>query len=309
MKAIQNKIKIKIIKQTNFQLVEKNFKSIPNIIKSMLTKNQKISKTTLTIFKKRLSNESKFFLSKKKLFTQLKATSTAFIITKSKTFSTTFTITKSKTFSTTFTITKSKTFSTTFIIIELKTFAKAFITTKLKTFARTFITTKLKTLSTSVKKFANQRKTFLTFEKKFSNQRKSFISITTISNRFKNQSDFLKKIFNVVATSRFRISRKNSTFAIINFKNRFNSIIINQINQHSTFTITLTENVFENIFVNHKNEKQIIMKLKTFARKQYFYNLNNQTLNESMKLVYFDMFVIHSAYRTIVNKIRQLYKN
>ena len=249
-----------------------------------------------------------FFYRKKKLFTQLKTISTAFIITKSKTFLTTFIITKSKTFSTTFIIIKLKTFSKTFIIIELKTFTKTFIITKLKTFAKAFITTKLKTLSTFVKKFANQRKTFLTFEKKISNQRKSFISITTVSNRFKNQLNFLKT-FDVVATFRFRISKKNSTFAIINFKNRFNLIIINQINQHSTFTITLTKNVFENIFVNHKNEKQIMMKLKTFVRKQYFCNLNNQTLNESIKFVYFDMLVTYSIYRTIVNKIRQLYKN
>ena len=193
-------------------------------------------------------------------------------------------------------------------MFTLKTFTKTFITTKLKTFAKTFITTKLKTFLTFVKKFASQRKTFLIFEKKFSNQRKFFTSITTISNRFKNQLNFLKT-FDVVVTFRFRILKKNSTFVIIDFKNRFNSIIINQINQHSTFTITLTKNVFENIFVNHKNEKQIIIKLKTFVRKQYFYNLNNQTLNELMKFVYFDMFVIHSIYRTIVNKVRQLYKN
>ena len=51
------------------------------------------------------------------------------------------------------------------------------------------------------------------------------------------------------------------------------------------------------------------MKLKTFVRKQYFCNLNNQALNKLIKLVYFDMFVTYSAYRTIVNKIRQLYKN
>ena len=223
-------------------------------------------------------------------------------------FSTTFIITKSKTFSTTFIIIELKTFSKAFIIIELKTFTKTFVTAKLKTFARTFITAKLKTFSTFVKKFANQRKTFLIFEKEFLNQRKFFTSITTVSNRFKNQLNFLKT-FDVAATFRFRISKKNSTFVIINFKNRFNLIIINQMNQHSTFTITLTKNVFENIFVNHKNEKQIMMKLKTFVRKQYFCNLNNQTLNELIKLVYFDMFVIHSVYRTTVNKIRQLYKN
>ena len=81
------------------------------------------------------------------------------------------------------------------------------------------------------------------------------------------------------------------------------------MNQHSTFTVTLTKNVFENIFVNHKSEKQVIIKLKTFVRKQYFCNLNNQTLNKLMKFVYFNMFIIHLIYRTIVNKIRQLYKN
>ena len=238
----------------------------------------------------------------------MKTTSTTFIITKSKTFLTTPIITKSKTSSTTSTIIQLKTFSKTFIIIKLKTFAKTFTTTKLKTFAKTLTTTKLKTLLTFDKKSTNQRKTFLMFEKEFLNQRKLFASITTTSNQFKNQLNFLKT-FNVAATFRFRILKKNSTLAIINFKNRFNSIIINQMNQHSTFTITLTKNAFENIFVNHKNKKQIIMKLKTFARKQYFCNLNNQALNESMKLIYFDMFVIHSTYRTIVNKIRQLYKN
>ena len=51
------------------------------------------------------------------------------------------------------------------------------------------------------------------------------------------------------------------------------------------------------------------MKLKTFAQKQYFYNLNNQTLNESMKFMYFNMLITHLVYRMIVNKIRQLYKN
>ena len=273
---MQTKLYAKITKQTQFQSTQtsrsKSFQWISSNLKASFVKAQKNTKLTFLNFRKRLSNEFESAIFKKRLFQQLKTFSTfiSYIAKKQKAFSTFI----------------------SHIAKKLKAFS-AFIS---------HIAKKQKTFSTFINHIAEKLKTSSTSVKK------SKITSTTFKRQTKSMKTVSRFVFDV------KISFKKKTFenqsrAIIVRKFIFKSFVIsnaiNQINHNSKFTVT----VIKNSFLNDKSEKQTWIELKLHARKQYLCIFNNQELNVSIKRVYSDMQNIHSIYRVVIKKMRQLYKN